>query len=43
MIDLKNLDARLLSIDKKSCKDIGIYSIGLVTTKKSMIMKIFTV
>ena len=33
-IDLKNLDARLLKIDKKSFKDIGIYNIGYITIKK---------
>ena len=34
IIDLKNLDARLLKIDKKSFKDIGIYNIGHITIKK---------
>ena len=34
IIDLKNLDARLLKIDKKSFKDIGIYNIGYITIKK---------
>ena len=34
MIDLKNFDARLLKIDKKSYKDIGIYNIGYITIKK---------
>ena len=34
MIDLKNFDAKLLKIDKKSYKDIGIYNIGYVTIKK---------
>ena len=28
MINLKKFDARLLKIDKKSCKTIGIYNIG---------------
>ena len=31
IIDLKNFDAKLLSVDKKSYKDIGIYNIGYVT------------
>ena len=34
IIDLKNFDARLLKIDKKSYKDIGIYNIGYITIKK---------
>ena len=34
IIDLKNVDARLLKIDKKSYKDIGIYNIGYITIKK---------
>ena len=29
--DLKNFDARLLKINKKSYKNIGIYSIGYIT------------
>ena len=33
-IDLENFDAKLLKIDKKSYKDIGIYNIGYVTRKK---------
>ena len=32
IMDLENFDARLLKIDKKSCKDINIYNI--VTKKK---------
>ena len=34
IIDLKNFDARLLKIDKKSYKGIGIYNIGYITIKK---------
>ena len=34
IIDLENFDARLLKIDKKSYKDIGIYNIGYITKKK---------
>ena len=34
IIDIKNFDARLLKIDKKSYKDIGIYNIGHITIKK---------
>ena len=34
IIDLGNFDAKLLKIDKKSYKDIGIYNIGYVTKKK---------
>ena len=35
MIDIKNFDARLLKIDKKSYKDISIYNIGYMTIKKT--------
>ena len=34
IIDLENFDAKLLKIDKKSYKDIGIYNIGYITIKK---------
>ena len=34
IIDLKNFDARLLKVDKKSYKNIGIYNIGYITIKK---------
>ena len=34
MIDIKTFDSNLLKIDKKSYKDIGIYSIGYITIKK---------
>ena len=34
IIDLKNFDARLLKIEKKSFKGIGIYNIGYIITKK---------
>ena len=43
IIDLKNVDARLLKIDKKSYKNISIYNIGYTTIKKLMIVKIFAV
>ena len=43
MIDIKKFDSDLLKIDKKSYKDIGIYNIGYITSKKLMIMKIFIV
>ena len=33
-IDLKNVDAKLLKIDKKSYKNIDIYTIGYITIKK---------
>ena len=39
IIDLKNFDARLLKIDKKSYKGIGIYNIRYITKKKLMIVK----
>ena len=35
IIDLKDFDARLLKIDKKSYKNIGIYNIGYITIKKN--------
>ena len=34
IINIKNFDAKLLKIDKKSCKDIDIYNIGYITKKK---------
>ena len=34
IIDLKNFDAGLFKIDKKSYKDINIYNIGYVSKKK---------
>ena len=43
MINIKKFDARLLKIDKRSYKDIGIYDIGYITIKKLAIVKIFTV
>ena len=33
MIDIKNFDAGLIKIDKKSYKNIGIYNIGHITVK----------
>ena len=35
IIDLKNFDARLFKIDKKSYKNIDIYYTGYITIKKS--------
>ena len=43
MIDIKDFDASLLKIDKKSYKNIGIYNIASITINKLMIMKILTV
>ena len=34
MINKKNFDSRLLKIEKKSYKNIGIYHIGYITIKK---------
>ena len=34
IIDLENFDAKLLKIDKKSYKDIGIYNFGYVMKNK---------
>ena len=35
MINIKNFDPILLKIDRKSYKNIGIYNIGYITTKKN--------
>ena len=35
MIGIKNFDAKLLKIDKKSYKDIGIYNIAYITKKET--------
>ena len=35
IIDLKNFDARLLKVNKKSYKSIGIYNIGCIKIKKN--------
>ena len=43
IIHIKSFDERLLKIDKKSFKGIGIYNIGYITIKKIDIIKIFTV
>ena len=40
MINIKDFNARLLKIDKRSYKNIGIYNTGFIT-KKKMIIKIF--
>ena len=40
IIDLKDFDAILLKIDKKSYKDIGIYNTGYITIKKKMMIVI---
>ena len=43
-IDLKDLDAKLLKIDKTDYKDIDIYYVGYVTVKnKLLIATILTV
>ena len=35
IIDIKNFDARLLKIVKKSYKGISIYNMGYITKKKN--------
>ena len=35
MINIKNFESKLLKIDKKSQKDIGIYNIGYIRIKKN--------
>ena len=34
MINIKSFESKLLKIDKKSFKDIGIYNIGYIPIKK---------
>ena len=41
MINIKDFDAGLLKIDKKSYKNIGIYNMGISQRKKLMNVKIF--
>ena len=35
IMDLENFKSNLLKTDKKSYKNIGIYNIGYITTKKN--------
>ena len=35
MVDIKKFDSNLLKINKTSYKDINIYNIGYITTKKN--------
>ena len=34
VINIRNFNSSLLKVDKKSCKEIGIYNIGYVTVKE---------
>ena len=43
IVIIKNFDARLLKIDKKSYKKIGRYNIGYITKKKIYCEKIYSV
>ena len=43
IISIKDFDSSLKKIDTKSYKNIGIYNIGYITTKKLMIMKMLIV
>ena len=43
MINIENFDSNLIKIEKMCYKNIGIYNIGYITIKKSMIMKILIV
>ena len=43
MINIEDFESNLLKLDKTFNKNISIYNIGHITTKKLMIMKIFTV
>ena len=35
MIDIKTFDSKMLKLDKKSYKNLDIYNIGYVTSKKN--------
>ena len=41
-IDIKYFGLKLLKIEKKSYKAIGIYNTGYITIKKLVIVNIFT-
>ena len=43
MINIKYFDSRLIKIDKKSYKNIGIFNISYIAIKKLMIIKILIV
>ena len=43
MINIEDFDSSLLKIDKNWYKNIGIYNIGYIRTKKMIIMEIFIV
>ena len=43
IIDLKIFKSNLLKIDKKSCKNIGIYNTGYIPIKKLINVKILIV
>ena len=34
MVDIKNFHSNLLTLDKKSYKEIDVYNIGYITVKK---------
>ena len=43
MINIKKFNSYLLKIDKASYKDIGIYNIGYITSKKIDIENIYSI
>ena len=43
MINIKYFDSRLIKIDRKSYKNIGIVNISYIAVKKLMIIKILIV
>ena len=43
MINIKDLDSSLITIEKKNYENIGINDIGYITIKKLMITKILLV
>ena len=43
MINIKYFDSRLIKIDRKSYKNIGIFNISYIAIRKLMIIKILIV
>ena len=43
IIDIKTFDSNMLKLDKKSDKNLDIYNIGYVTTKKMVLVMILIV
>ena len=43
MVNIKDFDSSLLKIEKTSYKNIGVYNIGYIKSKKLIVKKIFIV